>query len=208
MTEKNSNRVTYGTKKFERLLGIKGLSDQLLNNHFMLYQGYVTNTNKLMEKLLGMAKTGGDLTSPEFAEMKRRFGWEWNGMMLHEYFFENMAIGGSELDKTSKLSEQFTKNFNGYETWQKAFRATGMMRGVGWIIAYYDPRVDQIFNIWVNEHESGHLAGLKPILVMDVFEHAFMLDYGVKRADYIETFFKAINWDIVAKRFDAMILNK
>lgn len=208
MVEKNSNRVTYETKKFEHLLGIKSLSDQLLNNHFTLYQGYVANTNKLMEKLLGMAKTGSDLITPEFAEMKRRFSWEWNGMMLHEYYFENMSIGGSQLDKASKLFVQLTKNFNDYDTWEKAFRATGMMRGIGWIIVYYDPLGDQIFNIWVNEHDSGHLTGLKPILVMDVFEHAFMLDYGVKRADYIEAFLKSIDWEVVSKRFDAAILNK
>ena len=76
------------------------------------------------------------------------------------------------------------------------------MRGIGWVILSYDEQSGELFNIWVNEHDVGHLAGCKPLLVMDVFEHAFMIDYGLKRADYIEAFFKAINWDVVSRRFD------
>jgi Fe-Mn family superoxide dismutase len=84
--------------------------------------------------------------------------------------------------------------------WEKDFRAMGAMRGVGWVILYYDGLSERLFNIWVNEHDGGHLAGAVPLLVIDVFEHAFMLDYGIKRADYIETFFRSIDWVTVEKR--------
>lgn len=198
--------MAYIAKDFSSLLGLKGFSSNLLKTHFTLYQGYVTNTNKLIEKLLGAAKSGGDLAIPEFAEMKRRFSWEWNGMRLHELYFENLAKSGVLLDKNSAFAKKAAENFGSIELWEKAFRTTGMMRGIGWIIACYDPLGDKIFNIWVNEHDGGHLAGLKPILIMDIFEHAYLADYGIKRTDYIEAFFKAIDWNTVVKRFNAAIL--
>ena len=74
------------------------------------------------------------------------------------------------------------------------------MRGIGWVILYQDNAAGTLFNQWINEHETGHLAGCQPLLIMDVFEHAFMIDYGLKRADYIEAFFKNINWSAVESR--------
>lgn len=195
--------MTYIAKDFSNLLGTKGLSENLLKNHLTLYLGYVTNVNKLLEKISAIEKTG-DPATPEATEMKRRLGWEWNGMRLHEYYFENIKNGGAELNKNSELFKKLTDNFGSYESWERSFRASGMMRGIGWIIAYYDLRSDKIFNVWINEHDTGHLSGAIPLLVMDVFEHAYMLDYGIKKADYIEIFFSAIDWDIAARRFDAV----
>ena len=93
------------------------------------------------------------------------------------------------------------ETFVSYQDWEKAFKAVGTMRGIGWVILYYDPEGKRFFNCWVNEHDVGHLAGAIPLLVMDVFEHAYMVDYGLKKADYIEAFFKAIDWSVVEKRF-------
>jgi Fe-Mn family superoxide dismutase len=193
--------MLYEAKNFDHLLGTKGFSDQLLKNHFTLYQGYVTNTNKLAETLSMFLKEGKTNT-PEYAELKRRFGWEFNGMRLHEYYFGNMIKDGKELDKSSKLFKKITEDFGTYENWEKDFKGTGMMRGIGWVVLYYDKMANKLFNVWINEHDVGHLSGNIPILIMDVFEHAFMIDYGVKRADYIEAFFKVIDWSVVADRFD------
>ena len=190
----------YEAKNFDRLLGLSGFSDQLLKNHFTLYQGYVTNTNKLADSLSGMAKEGKTGT-PEYAELKRRFGWEFNGMRLHELYFENMIKGVSTVDKNSELAKKLALSFGSFENWEKDFRSTGAMRGIGWTILYHDPIADKLFNVWVNEHDIGHLAGCIPLLILDVFEHAYMLDYGLKRADYIDAFFKAINWPEVNNRF-------
>ena len=84
---------------------------------------------------------------------------------------------------------------------EKDFKANASMRGIGWVVLYYDPLSKKLFNVWINEHDVGHLSGCIPILVLDVFEHAYMVDYGLKKVDYIEAFFKAIDWDIIAKRF-------
>lgn len=193
--------MAFEPKNFEHLLGTSGFSDQLLKNHFSLYQGYVNNTNKLIDNLHILMKEE-KIGTPEFAELKRRFGWEFNGMRLHELYFENMKKGGTGIDKDSELFKKIVEMFGTYENWEKVFKSVGSMRGIGWTVLFYDPVSETLFNVWINEHDVGHLAGCKPLLVMDVFEHAFMIDYGLKRADYIEAFFKAIDWTIVANRFN------
>jgi len=190
----------YQPQNYDHLLGTAGFSDALLKNHFTLYGGYVTNTNKFITTLEALAKDGKAGT-PEYSEVKRRFGWEFNGMRLHELYFGNMTKEGKALSKTSELFKKLTKVYGSYENWEKDFRAVGVMRGIGWVILYEDPTNKELFNVWVNEHDVGHLAGCKPLLIMDVFEHAFMLDYGIKRADYITAFFNAIDWKEVGKRF-------
>jgi len=190
--------MPYTAKDFNSLIGMPGFSETLLKNHFTLYQGYVTNTNKVWEILQDMLNSGKTAT-PEYAELKRRFGFEFNGMRLHEYYFENLG-GKKSLNKDGKLAKLLPGGFGSYEDWEKDFRATGAMRGIGWAILYQDNNNGWLFNQWINEHEVGHPAGCRPLLVMDVFEHAFMLDYGLKRADYIDIFFKNINWDAVEAR--------
>lgn len=192
--------MVYEAKNYELLLGTEGFSDQLLKNHFTLYQGYVKNTNLLFDKIMALVKEGKS-DQPEFAELKRRFGWEFNGMRLHELYFGNMIKGGKLLDQKNKLAKKLIDQFGSLENWEKAFRATGAMRGIGWVVLAYDKESNTLFNLWINEHDVGHLAGAVPLLVMDVFEHAFMLDYGLKRADYVAAFFKTIDWDVVSKRF-------
>lgn len=138
----------------------------------------------------------GKTGTPEFAELKRRLGWEFNGMRLHEYYFENLG-GKTQLDKNVRLVKKITEDFGSYEAWEKDFKATGTMRGIGWVVLYQDITNGRLINFWINEHDVSHPAGCNPILIMDVFEHAFMLDYGLKRADYIEAFFKNIDWLVV-----------
>lgn len=193
--------MAYEAKNFEHLLGIKGFSDQLLKNHFTLYQGYVANFNKLNDIIAAIEKEG-KFGIPEYAELNRRFGWEFNGMRLHEYYFENLTKESKEIDKSSKLYRAIEKEFGSYEMFEKDFKSMGAMRGIGWVILYYEPIANRLFNVWINEHDAGHLAGARPLLVMDVFEHAFMIDYGLKRADYILAFWQAIDWTMVADRFD------
>jgi Fe-Mn family superoxide dismutase len=189
----------YQPKSYDHLLGAPGFSDQLLKNHFTLYQGYVINFNKLNDILVAMEKEG-KFSTPEFAELNRRLGWEFNGMRLHELYFGNMIKSSQPIDSTSKFAEKLVKEWGSYEMWEKDFKSMGAMRGIGWVILYWDKDADRLFNVWINEHDVGHFAGCAPLLVMDVFEHAFMLDYGIKRADYIEAFMKAIDWDVVSGR--------
>jgi Fe-Mn family superoxide dismutase len=148
-----------------------------------------------LSTMLGEGKEG----APEFAELKRRLGWEWNGMRLHELYFFNLGGDGNS-SAASKALGLINSTFGSLENWQKDFVATGKMRGIGWVVLYYDRASENAWNAWINEHDVAHPAGCVPLLVMDVFEHAYMTDYGIKRLDYIDAFMKAIDWSAVEKR--------
>jgi Fe-Mn family superoxide dismutase len=190
--------MPYTAKDYTALIGMKGFSETMIKNHFTLYQGYVTNTNKLMDAIAQLLREG-KTAIPEYAELKRRFGWEFNGMRLHELYFENLK-GSGGLDKGSRLAKLIEQRYGSMEAWEKDFKATGTMRGIGWVALYHDAAGDNLFNAWINEHDVSHLAGCTPLLIMDVFEHAYFTDYQLKRADYIEAFFASINWQAVASR--------
>ena len=190
--------MAYTAKDYTKLVGMEGFSETLLKDHFTLYQGYITNTNKLLDSLAAMLKDG-KVGIPEYSELKRRLGFEFNGMRLHEYYFENLG-GKGAINKSGRPGKKMAEDFGSYENWEKDFKGTGTMRGIGWAILYQDNITGRLINQWINEHETGHLAGSVPILVLDVFEHAFMIDYGLKRADYIEAFFKNIDWAAVESR--------
>lgn len=191
--------MPYEAQKFDHLLEMEGFSDQLLKDHFTLYQGYVTNFNKLDEALMAMEKAG-NFGTPEFTEMNRRLGWEFNGMRLHELYFSNLTKESTVINETSALHAVITKEFGSYDLWEKDFMAMGAMRGIGWVVLYCDTITGRMFNVWINEHDTGHFAGAAPLLVMDVFEHAYIRDYGIARKDYIGAFMKHIDWSVVEER--------
>lgn len=191
--------ILYNIINFDNLLGINGLSEQLLKNHFTLYQGYVANTNKLINLLRTLVKDN-KIGIPEFAELQRRLGWEFNGMRLHELYFSNITKKNMKINEDSSLFKKISEDFSSFQDWEKEFRAAATIRGIGWLVLYYDPVAKKLLNVWINEHDVGHLSGCIPLLVMDLFEHAYMIDYGLKKADYIETFFKLIDWKTVENR--------
>jgi Fe-Mn family superoxide dismutase len=192
---------SYKPRTFD-LSGLNGISDQTLEIHFKLYEGYVTNTNKLNEKIAELTPEGKPADPIVFAELVRRLGFEYNGMVLHEYYFENMMKqGGGDPAGNSAFKAAAEKSFGSYERWKAQFAAVGTMRGVGWAICYQDTSNGRLSNHWINLHEDGNVAGYKPILVMDVWEHAFLLDYKpADRPKYIEAFFSNINWGVLDSR--------
>lgn len=185
---------SYSAKDFSRLKGMAGFSDQALDLHFTLYQGYVKNTNDLLDTLGKIAPN-----TPAYAEMKRRLGWEFNGMRLHELYFGNLG-GDGKIAPDSKIAKRLNDQFGSFENWANDFKSTGAMRGIGWVVLYEDPVSGRLINTWINEHDLGNLAGCRPLLIMDVFEHAVIPDYGLKRAEYINAFFKNIDWKAVEAR--------
>ena len=192
--------MPYIATDYSKLIGMQGFSETLLKNHFMLYQGYVTNTNKALDTLDRMLKENKTGT-PEYSELKRRLGWEFNGMRLHELYFDNLGEK-SPLNRVGKLTQKLIDNFGSIENWEKDFKATGSMRGIGWCALYQDTTDGRLINFWINEHDVSHPAGGNPLLIMDVFEHAYLTDYGLKRADYIESFMINVNWSMVENRLE------
>lgn len=194
--------TTYKARSFD-LSGLEGISDETLAMHFKLYEGYVTNTNTLNERVAELI-SGGELDPAKmatFSELKRRFGFEYNGMVLHEYYFDNMQKqGAGDADKSSAFAKAAEASFGSYEVWKADFVNVGKMRGVGWAITYQDQQ-GNLSNHWITLHEEGNVSGYTPVLVMDVWEHAFILDYKpAERPKYIEAFFSNINWDMVNSR--------
>lgn len=188
----------YEKKNFSNLLGVEGLSNNQMETHFALYEGYVNNTNKLLDDLKKM-REAGESETPEYAEIKRRFGWEWDGMRLHELYFSGMGID-SEVNPESNVYKAIEKNFDSFDNWKNDFIATGKMRGIGWVVLYQDLTNGKLVNCWINEHDGGHLVGGNPIIIMDVFEHAYFIDYGKDRPKYIDAYMKLVNWGEVEKR--------
>jgi superoxide dismutase, Fe-Mn family len=193
----------YRPKQFN-LSGLKGISDQTLEMHFKLYEGYVKETNNLSEKIAEFLKDGkvDQEEMPLYSELKRRLGFEFNGMVLHEYYFENLKKGGgAEPERGSSFYKAAASSFGSYEVWKADFVGVGKMRGVGWAMCYENPANGQLSNHWISLHETGEIAGFNPVLVMDVWEHAFLLDYKpAERPKYIEAFFSNINWSAVEAR--------
>ncbi len=192
----------YTAKDYTHLLGLPGFSDTMLNNHFTLYQGYVNNVNTLLKKMNEIReerKSGVEDRKEESAELHRRFGWEYNGMRLHELYFENMAKDSKPLDEDSTLGVAIKNRFGDVDTFKNNFtKNVGMFRGIGWVALVQ--RDDTLGVIWIGEHDEGLLANSKILLIMDVFEHAFLTDYGIKRADYINAFMNVIDWAVVEAR--------
>jgi len=190
----------YVEKDFSHLKGLTGISDKTLEVHLGLYAGYVKNTNIVNERVIELTENGKSGT-PEYSELKRRYGWEYNGMRLHEYYFGNLKAGGSELKESSAIGKLMTETYSSIDVWKNDFMKVGAMRGVGWAILFQDPFTKVLSNHWISSHEEGNVAGFQPILVMDVWEHAFLLDYKPsERPKYIEAFFSNIDWAAVEAR--------
>ncbi|HVF56225.1 MAG TPA: superoxide dismutase [Pyrinomonadaceae bacterium] len=199
----NNEAKLYTPKQFD-LSGLNGISDQTLEMHFKLYEGYVTNTNTLTEKIAKFLEDGkvDQEEMPAYSELTRRMGFEYNGMVLHEYYFGNMKKQGrGDPGEASKFYKAAENSFGSYDTWKADFVSVGKMRGVGWAICYENPSNGRLSNHWITLHEVGNVTGFVPVLVMDVWEHAFLLDYKpAERPKYIEAFFSNIDWDECERR--------
>lgn len=191
-----STRFT--AKNYSALLGTPGFSDTMLNNHFTLYEGYVKNSNLLMEKLESLS-----VGTPEYFELKRRLGWELDGMKMHELYFENMRSNPSIFSEESALGQKILATWGSLTAWQESFSLLGTMRGIGWVALLQDNVSGELWHTWISDHHEGHIPDTTILLVMDCWEHAYMTDYGIKRADYIQSFLKVIDWNVVEKRFVA-----
>jgi Fe-Mn family superoxide dismutase len=186
---------SYTPRKWD-LSGLQGISDETLQIHFGLYEGYVTNTSLLVERIAALRAEGKNSGSnPEFAELVRRLGWEFDGMRLHEFYFDNLTRKPAQLT-SGRLHAAIGRSFGEIEMWKKDFAATGGMRGVGWAITYQDPISKQLLNVWVGDHNVNNLAGCEPIVVMDLWEHAWFRDYKpADKSKYVESFIANIDWN-------------
>lgn len=192
----------YNVKENLKPSGLYGISDEQINDHWKLYEGYVKQVNMLNQELKDLAKEG-KVGSLVYADRRRRYGFEYNGMVLHEYYFENLTPQKKELTNESALKKAIIATWGSFDAWKADFIAAGKTRGIGWAILYCDPTTKRLTNNFVAGHQNGNIAGYKPILVMDVWEHAYMVDHKAGgRGTYIDAFLQNIDWEVIQARFD------
>lgn len=186
----------YIANDYSHLLTIDDFDKSLMKMHITLYEGYVNHVNLFLDQLDKI-----DASSNVSKALKKTFAFEFDGMKLHELYFDNLKKN-IEINPKSNFYKKIVEQFNSFEFWVDSFKDTGLIRGVGWVILYFDPIEKKFFNAWIDEHQINNLVGCIPILVMDVFEHAYLTQFGLNRKKYIDIFFKNINWLEISKRYD------
>jgi len=195
--------MNYTEKKFD-IPALDGISAKSIEEHLSLYAGYVKNFNAISAKLPEYAKDS-EANAHALSELIRRRSFEFGGMRLHEYYFQQFEGGATPLNPDGKLAQQFTKEYMKAEHFEPYFKAIGNMRGPGWAILYWDAYGQQLLAGFSGEQHMGHFVTLPIVLALDVWEHAYLLDYGAAgKGKYIDAFFKNLNWSVIEKRFDAL----
>jgi Fe-Mn family superoxide dismutase len=193
--------MQYQERKFE-LPALDGISQKSVEEHLNLYAGYVKNFNEINEA--AYALMGDDKNRQAVSELWRRRSFEFDGMRLHEYYFSQFEGGAKTMDPSSAFAAQVKREFpmGGESQPQRLLTNIGSMRSPGWAILYWDNEAGQFQSSFVEQQHQGHLATLPIILALDVWEHAYLLDYGVQgKGKYIEAFFKNLNWSVIEQRF-------
>lgn len=194
-------------KKFE-IPELVGLSKKSIEEHLKLYAGYVKNANTILAKIDEYSGDSEPVVMPtdehlyELGEVSRRFGFEFDGMRNHEYYFAHLAGGASDLAPGAPLHKAIKEEWGSFDKWLHRFKTLATTRGVGWTILYFDPQTKRLLNAWIDEQHLGHLTGLSPVLALDMWEHSYVADYqpsGKKK--YIDDFFTNLNWKNVEENY-------
>ncbi len=197
--------MTYKEQTFD-LPSLKGLSEKQIEVHLGLYGSYVKHINLLREEIKDLESRDKEKYGYSIMELRRRLGFEFNGMRMHEYYFSQFEGSASELNASAKLNRPLTEKYASFEAFIAHFTTVGMSRGVGWTILYADPKAHTMHTAWITDHELGQLGGLPIILAMDMWEHAFMVDYlPSEKGKYIEAFLSNLNWSVPEGRFTKAI---
>jgi superoxide dismutase, Fe-Mn family len=187
-------------KNYDHLIGkIKGLSENQLKAHFTLYQGYVKKLNEIEQKLGTVDKSAPNYSYNEYSELKRREPVAYNGTFLHEYYFDN--IGGDGGAAPENFKQTVTSAFGSYDNWIADVKAAAGSAH-GWVLTCYGYADQKVRNVLVHsEHHVGLLADTQIIIAIDCWEHAYFMDYGTKKPDYIAAILAALNWKKIGERF-------
>ncbi len=189
----------YKPRTFALEAGLPGLSKEMLGEHLALYKGYVTRTNALLREVRA-AEAGA--TAP-VQELRRRLGFEFSGMRLHELYFETLRDKAAAPGPAHPLQKAIAAGWGSFDAWWAAFKATCTMTGIGWGALVQDPLTGRLMNAWFQDHENAIPVGTVPLLVVDVWEHAYVKDYGATaRAKYVDAIRPLIDWGLVEKRFN------
>ena len=197
--------MTYEIKKFSLPATLPGLSEKQIRVHLALYEGYVKHVNLIAEKLNAVRTGTMELDPYLVLELRRRFAFEFDGMRMHEYYFSQLEGGATALTSNSTLAQMAEKKY-GHAGLVNHLQEVAGTRGIGWVVVYLDPSTKTLQTVFVGDHEVGHLSGLPILLALDLWEHAYMVDYvPADKKKYIEAFFENINWSVIERRAEAAL---
>ena len=190
----------YRARTFAVEGGLPGLSKEMAGEHLALYKGYVNRTNALLKDLL--AAESQALATTATQELRRRLGFEFSGMRLHELYFEALKEKAASPGATHPLQKAIAATWGTFDAWWAAFKTTCTMTGIGWGALVKDPLTGRLMNAWFQDHENAIPVGTVPLLVVDVWEHAYVKDYGATaRGKYVDAIRPLIDWGVVEKRY-------
>lgn len=193
--------MTYTARTFN-FPELKGLSKKQIEVHLALYEGYVKHTNLIVDTIKRLREEDAEGNAFIINELRRRLGFEFDGMRMHEYYFEQFEGGAQPADNSSPLATAASEKYGNWPSYLTHLKEVAGTRGIGWVITYYDPRARTLHTAFVNDHELGQLSGLPIILAIDLWEHAFMVDYvPAEKKNYVEAFLENVNWTLVNERF-------
>lgn len=184
---------------------LEGISQKSIEEHLGLYQGYVKNFNALSKLMSDYAKEDMERHAHALSEIIRRRSFEFGGMRLHELYFTQFEGGSAPLAASGPLAQALEKEYGNVTHVEPFLKAMSTMRGPGWVILYWDKEGQQFLAGFSGEQHQGHFATLPVVLALDVWEHAYLLDYGAQgKAKYVDAFFKNLNWSVIEQRFSAL----
>ncbi len=191
----------YEARKFDSIKELKGVSEKTMTEHYKLYEGYVKKYNEIMDKLATVDLESANQTFSDIRSLKVDLTFAIGGIKNHELYFS--YLGGDSQEPTGKLLERINKDFGSFEAWQKDMKATALAaRGWAWLA--YDWKFDRLFNFIGDAQNSFPVWNATPLLALDVYEHAYFLDYATKRSDYIDAFFSNLSWNDVSEFYDKL----
>lgn len=180
---------------------LQGISKKTVEEHLKLYSGYVKHANLILSKIEEYA-SDSEKHAYALGELGRRFGFEFDGMRNHEYYFRSFEGGAHVLSEESTLKKAVIEEWGTWDGWLARFKSIALTRGVGWAILYYDPHTKRLLNAWIDEQHLGHLTGLQVVLALDMWEHSFVADYQPSgKKTYVEDFFANLNWEVIEKNY-------
>lgn len=195
--------MTYTAQTFT-LPELKGLSKKQIDVHLALYEGYVKHVNLIVDTIARLKSEDAEKNAYAINELRRRLGFEFDGMRMHEYYFEQLEGGAQPMSETSALAQSATEKYGSVEGLLAHIKEVVGTRGIGWVVVYKDAKVNTLHTAFVNDHELGQLSGLPIILAVDLWEHAFMVDYvPAEKKNYVDAFLENVNWSVAEKRFDS-----
>ncbi len=198
--------MLYQEKEFNSINGLEGMSEKMMKEHYKLYQGYIKKAGEIEEKLKTVDRSSANATYSDLRALKLGYSFAVDAIKSHELYFEHLG-GQGGAPKDLFVEELLNKNFGSFDAWIEDMKATAIAAR-GWVWSAFDWQTNTVFNWLGDAHDAFPIWHATPFVALDVYEHAYFIDYGVARKDYVEAFFKNLDWEVINKRLTSVGADK